>query len=103
MSQIPGILKGLKVTFRTMIKTLFPGGIRIQCQGLAKVHLRFNIHMKRRLRPQELGALSPSMKGTVPLACFAQESALIGVYILKVIKSWRHHVELVDNQEKSML
>mgnify|MGYP001163466324 FL=1 len=28
MSQIPGILKGLKVTFRTMMKTLFPGGIK---------------------------------------------------------------------------
>ena len=27
MSQLPGILKGLKVTFRTMIKTLFPGGL----------------------------------------------------------------------------
>ena len=27
MSQLPGILKGLKVTFRTMIKTLFPDGL----------------------------------------------------------------------------
>ena len=27
MSQLPGILKGLKVTFKTMIKTLFPGGL----------------------------------------------------------------------------
>ncbi|GIR36553.1 MAG: hypothetical protein CM15mP49_19380 [Actinomycetota bacterium] len=36
MSQLPGILKGLKVTFRTMIKTLFPDGLLNQSHNQAR-------------------------------------------------------------------
>ena len=71
MSQIPGILKGLKVTFRTMMKTLFPGGIKNPVPKPSSA-LTVQYPHEKEAPPLGLGVLLLSTKETVPLVCFAQ-------------------------------
>ena len=87
MSQLPGILKGLKVTFRTMIKTLFPDGLLKPIPQPSKGALTVQYPHVKEAPPARARGVIALHEGNCTACMLCARSARTGAYILKGTKN----------------
>ena len=89
MKQIPGMFKGLGVTAKTMLRTLFPDGLRKPIPQPTKgAHTVQYPHEKETPAPRARGVIALHTENCTLLACCAPENAPTGASTLKGTKPW---------------